>query len=398
MKTKNKKGGGGIYFMMVFALILATGYGIYSTSIQTEGLSYPGETSQRILSTIELANRVSLYIDIAIDQSIKNTIQSLKEDSAFLIERSADYVTPHPCGETVYPLLNKEKQEVECFPDYIETFKRNFERELTPKLHNFREISLSSTSFTTIIQERNNELEIYIYTSPISIPIYASFASYYDESIKRDMAKAMPSYTYVFQPETGYYQRGGLNAIRRNYPNDHPDSIVIHYTAGYRVDDAYNALASSRNSYHYIIEKDGKIFNFVDESMAAQHAGCAESNRRGFQCMDGYNQRSIAISFVNLGYIAKEECTIISNFNGVSNKCWDNYPNEQMNAAIQLVADIVERQAEKGNFMKINHQTILTHQEIDPVRKWDPGPLFDKQNFINRIIQELRLRGYEHET
>lgn len=397
MKLKNKKGGSGIYFMLVFALILATGYGIYTTSIRTEGLSYPGETSQRILSTIELANRVSFYIDVAIDQSLKNTILSLKNDSAFLIERSSNYVTPYPCEETVYPLLNKEKQEVECFPEYIETFKRNFERELTPKLHNFREISLSSTSFTTNIQERNNELEIYVYTSPISIPIYASFASYYDESIKRDMGKAMPSYTYVFQPETGYFQRGGLNAVRRNNPN-YPDSIVIHYTAGHRVDDAYDALASSRNSYHYILEKDGKIFNFVDESMAAQHAGCAESNRRGFSCMDGYNQRSIAISLVNLGHIAKEECTIIPNFNGVSNKCWDNYPNEQINAAVQLTADIVERQAERGNFMKINHQTILTHQEIDPVRKSDPGPLFDKQNFINRIKQELRIRGYEHET
>jgi len=394
---KNKKGGGIIYPTLAFALLVVSGYALYLTSINTEGLTYPGESSQRILSAIELANRVSLYIDIAIDQSMKNTIQSLKEDSAFLIERSSNYETPYPCGETIYPLLNKDKQEVQCFPEYLETFKRNFERELTPKLHNFREISLFSTSFTTNIEERNNELEIYVYTSPITIPIYTSFASYYDEALKNEMTKALPSYTYVYDAQTGYYVRGGLNAVRRNNP-EHPDSIVIHYTAGHRVDDAYNTLAKSRNSYHYIIEKDGRIFNFVQEEMAAQHAGCAEANRQGFECKPGYNQRSIGISLVNLGYIATNNCEVIPEYNRIKNKCWEKYPEEQIESTVQLVADIIERQAQKGNIMKINEQTITTHQEIDPGRKWDPGPMFNKQEFITKVKQELNKRGYPHET
>lgn len=114
--------------------------------------------------------------------------------------------------------------------------------------------------------------------------------------------------------------------------------------------------------------------------------------------MEGYNTRSIAISFVNLGHAATRNCEIIPSFPGHDYKCWESYLEEQIESAVQLVADIVQRQAEQGRYIKINSQTILTHHEIDPIRKQDPGPLFNKAHFINRIKQELNNRGYEHET
>lgn len=398
MMIKGKKAGVILYGLILVMFVVVV-YGLYSTIINVEGVKYSGESSQRVLSAIELANRILFYIDVAVDQSIKKAILDLEKDSGFLIERSANYQTRFPCEETVYPLLNKDKKEVTCFPDYQETFFRNFQRELRPKLHNFKELSLSSLTFTEIFLVMNNELILNIYFTPLTIPTYSHFGSYYDQNLRREISRVIPSYGYQLNAQTRYYERKGLTENSRGIYGEHPDSIVFHYTAGHNVDDAYNTLLESGNSYHYIIEKDGRIFSFIDESKAAQHAGCQQSIKEGNadSCKSGYNQRSIGISFVNLGHAARQNCTTIEEFNGIRNQCWENYPQEQITAAVNLVADIVQRQAISGNFMKINQETITTHQEIDPKRKSDPGPLFDKNLMIARIKQELTNRGYTYE-
>lgn len=398
MKLLKNKKGGVIYYFILFALFLTMGYGIYLSAIQTEGLSHTGESSQRILSTTELANRVSSYIDISIDQSIKKSILSLEENSGFLIEISSDYETEIECGQSVFPILNNEKQEVECFPQYLETLEKNFQKELTPKLHQFDEIPLSRVSFTTNLKTDNKNIILQVYSSPIQIPIYSTFTSYYDASTKSRMEYARPINEYIKDTETGYYMRGGLTPHIRINPQEYPDSIVLHYTAGHRVDDAYNTLKDSSNSYHYIIEKNGDVYNFLDELSAGQHAGCDISKQAGNSCKEGYNQRSIAISLVNLGHSATNNCQTIQNYHGIKNKCWEYYTEEQIDATIQLIADIIERQAQQNNFIKLNAETITTHQEIDPTRKWDPGPMFlIKEDIITRVKTELQKRDYPYE-
>lgn len=381
-----------MYYWLLLILIIVIGYGIISAQVDVEGIDYPGQTSQKIFSAIELANRATFYIDLTAQQSIRNAVKTLNEDSGFNIERSSDFVEPYPCGEVVYPLLNKEKNEVECFPDYEERLNDNFDAEFTRKIQNYAEIDLTEIKFTKIIDERGQELALRLNSEPIMIPIYTEFSRYYSERLKQELSQTMPSHTYT-ETDEGYYFRSGLRSTKRINP---PDSIVFHYTAGHEVDHAYEALWESRLSYHYIIDKDGKIYQFVDESRAAIHAGCQISNERGFPCDSGYNQRSIGISFVNLGHAGREgidECEIIPDFNGIKNACWQEYTQEQQDAAIRLIADIVERQEAQGNTIRLNRDTIKTHQEIDPHRKYDPGPLFDKEELITEARNELRRRG-----
>lgn len=389
---KNKKGGV-IYYFILLALIVAVGYGIYLSIIKVDNLNYTGETSQKILSTIELANRFQLYVDMSINQAIKKATLGLEEDSGFIIERSANFKTPYPCDEAIYPIINKD-QTLDCFPDYKEKFKNEFDSNLRININSFQEIDTTNMFFTSALIENQNEILLNVYTDPISIPIYLDFGTYYISEIRNKMLNIAPSQGYILDDQTGYYVRGGLIPVKRANEN-HPDTIVLHYTGGHKVDHAYDALFKNKLSYHYIIERDGTIYNFIDEAMAAQHAGCSNSDDT---CKAGYNQRSIGISFVNLGYGAKEDCTTVPEFNSIRNACWQNYPREQISATIKLIADIFERQAATGNYMKLNTDTIITHHDIDPRRKSDPGPLISKQQLISDIKTELNERGYNYET
>lgn len=384
-------------YAMLLALLIAIGYGLYLSMIQVEGLEHTGESSQRILSTIELANRATFYIDTAIDEAIKKAIRELEQDAGFLIEEFEHIKTELPCGKVVFPRLNKEKQEVECFPEYQETLQRNIQREITINMHQYNELDLSKETFTTTFEKHEGNVHITVRSSPIQIPIYSTLQSYYDPTIKERMQRSRPIENYRLNPETGYYERGGLVSVPRSNPN-YPDTIVFHYTAGHHVDHAYDTLLGSRNSYHYIIDKEGTIYDFADEQKVTYHAGCETSKKEGYTtCIEGYNTRSIGISFVNLGHGARENCQVVPIYNKIQNKCWEIYPDQQIEGAVKLVADIFERQAKRNNFMKLNENTIKLHSEIDPERKADPGPMFNRPEFIQRVRQELERRQFPYE-
>ena len=382
-------------YAMLLALLIAIGYGLYLSIIQVEGLEHTGESSQRILSTIELANRATFYIDTAIDEAVKKAIRELEQDAGFLIEEFEHIKTDLPCGKVVFPLLNKQ-QQVECFPEYEETLERNIQRELIINLHQFNELDLSKETFTTTLERQEGDIQITVRSSPIQIPIYSTLRSYYDPTIKDRMQRSRPIENYRLNPETGYYERGGLVSVPRSNPN-HPDSIVLHYTAGGNVEGAYETLRLDGNSYHYIIDYEGTIFNFADEERVTYHAGCSRTTSP--TCIP-YNQRSIGVSFVNRGHAATTNCEVIPNlvgYPGFQNKCWEIYPEEQIEAGVQLVADIIERQAKRGRIIKPTREFIKTHHEIDRDRKQDPGPMFDEEEFVQRVRQELDRRQFPYE-
>lgn len=133
---------------------------------------------------------------------------------------------------------------------------------------------------------------------------------------------------------------------------DQPISmLVLHYTG---MEDATSAIARLRDpeakvSAHYVVAEDGQILRLVAEEKRAWHAG--RSYWRGLRNVNG---ASIGIEIVNPGH----------EFG------YRPFPEEQMDALVPLVADIVDR-------YDIPRANVVGHSDVAPDRKQDPGELFD---------------------
>lgn len=131
-------------------------------------------------------------------------------------------------------------------------------------------------------------------------------------------------------------------------PSPSVSYIVIHHTSGSSFQEAYAALVSKGYSAHYLIDKDGKIYYFVDESRMAYHAL-------------GFNEQSIGIELVNTGY---------------SN---DKFTDAQYASLNSLLKDITKRwNIPYDNAHIMGHYETLTAKYADGTyRKWDPSPNFE---------------------
>jgi len=140
--------------------------------------------------------------------------------------------------------------------------------------------------------------------------------------------------------------------------------LVLHYTAGGFKPSA-SILTNGNVSAHYLVpavhEKSyidsgfntQKIFNLVDESNVAWHAGI--SSWRGVKFL---NNNSIGIENVNLASVV----------NNVYQ--FPPYEDEQIQALIYLCKDILSRNK------NIPPRNVVAHSDISPGRKSDPGPKF----------------------
>lgn len=130
-----------------------------------------------------------------------------------------------------------------------------------------------------------------------------------------------------------------------------PDMLIIHYT-GMR--DGASALArmcdpDSQVSAHYMIEEDGRIFQLVADDRRAWHAGA------GFWAGErDVNSRSIGIELVNPGH----------------EWGYRPFPAAQMRALADLAAHLLAA-------YPIPARHVLGHSDVAPLRKQDPGELFD---------------------
>ncbi len=129
------------------------------------------------------------------------------------------------------------------------------------------------------------------------------------------------------------------------------DMLVIHYTGMRTGAAALKRLCdpTAEVSAHYLIEEDGRLFRLVDEAERAWHAGVGlwrgDSN---------INDRSIGIELVNPGH----------------EYGYRPFPAAQMAALIGLAVDILARHP-------IPAQNVVGHSDVAPMRKQDPGELFD---------------------
>ena len=126
--------------------------------------------------------------------------------------------------------------------------------------------------------------------------------------------------------------------------------LVLHYTG---MPDAAGAIArlkdpSAKVSAHYLVAEDGQILRLVPEEKRAWHAG-----RSWWRGVTDINSASIGIEIVNPGH----------EFG------YRPFPEEQIDALVPLVADVLKRYG-------ITRGNVVGHSDIAPVRKQDPGELF----------------------
>lgn len=159
-----------------------------------------------------------------------------------------------------------------------------------------------------------------------------------------------------------------------------PTHIILHYTTDCFHGKAYRTLSNFLHpvSAHYLIAADGTIYQLVDESKRAWHAGKSFWLKK-----KDLNTHSIGIEIVNPGFSKKKKNPCTKNhdiWNASTSKQvqgstyhWYEFTPEQINNVTELCKDIIKRHDIAPNF-------ILGHSDIAPGRKVDPGPLFPWQH------------------
>lgn len=129
--------------------------------------------------------------------------------------------------------------------------------------------------------------------------------------------------------------------------------VVLHYTNA-SLERSLALLTHGEVSSHYLIgDGPATVYQLVDESRRAWHAGDSQWDGRTW-----LNSTSIGIEIVNPGFTDTPQ-----------GRVWHPYSEAQIQSLIALLKDIVKRNA-------IQPRYIVGHSDIAPLRKQDPGPLF----------------------
>lgn len=132
------------------------------------------------------------------------------------------------------------------------------------------------------------------------------------------------------------------------------DMLILHYTGMRTAQEALDRLCdpAAKVSAHYLIDEDGVVTRLVAEEKRAWHAGL--SSWRGRSDING---ASVGIELVNPGH----------EFG------YRRFPAPQMTALEALAKGILGRHP-------IPARHVIGHSDIAPLRKQDPGELFDWQH------------------
>jgi len=129
------------------------------------------------------------------------------------------------------------------------------------------------------------------------------------------------------------------------------DILLLHYTGMQSAEAALERMCdpAAKVSAHYCVEEDGRVWRLVAEERRAWHAG-----RALWAGADDINGHSVGVEIVNPGH----------EFG------YRSFPEPQMAAVIDLCQGILARHP-------IPPWRVLGHSDVAPLRKEDPGELFD---------------------
>ena len=120
-------------------------------------------------------------------------------------------------------------------------------------------------------------------------------------------------------------------------------------------DDYLNTIKDMKVSSHLFVKRTGEIIQFVPFDKRAWHAG-----KSSFDNVENCNDYSIGIEL--------EGCDDIS------------FEDIQYEKLVYIITAILD------NYKKTSKERIVSHSDIAPGRKSDPGPLFDWKR-LKRMLE-----------
>ena len=167
--------------------------------------------------------------------------------------------------------------------------------------------------------------------------VYKKQAKAYAKSLRAIPATPTDGHTY---PQ-GDYWVGTTNFNLRK-----PNYVIIHHTAQNSTEQTLKTftMPSTQVSSHYVIGRDGKVYQMLHDHMRAWHGGAAKWGSN-----TDLNSSSIGIELDNNGS--------------------EPFSEEMINS---LIAVLGRLKKEHG----IPTENFIGHADIAPVRKVDPSPLF----------------------
>lgn len=144
-------------------------------------------------------------------------------------------------------------------------------------------------------------------------------------------------------------QRAGMAVHWQASPNfdeRKPNFVIIHHTSDDTVGQALGTLTDPGRavSAHYLISRDGTVYQLVDERARAWHAGQSK-----WGSDSDINSSSLGIELDNNGH--------------------EPFPDPQISALLSLLSDIKQR-------FSIPQANFLGHADVAPKRKTDPSRYF----------------------
>jgi len=186
----------------------------------------------------------------------------------------------------------------------------------------------------------------------------------------------------------------GKQAVLKPTPNKGgkytPQYLVMHYTAATTASSAINWFLSTaaQASAHLVIAPDGAVTQCAPFNIVTWHAG--SSTWKG---LTGLNQFSIGIEIVNAGRLARkgdkwicpvdratipdDDVVMATHRNETQIAAWHEYTAKQLDVSLKIAVTLVSHYGLKD---------VLSHDEIAPMRKSDPGPAFPMASFRSKSM------------
>lgn len=159
-----------------------------------------------------------------------------------------------------------------------------------------------------------------------------------------------------------------------------PKAVVLHFTQGELSGAIARFQQKDEASAHYIVDRDGTVYQAVPERYGAKHVNCWGQRSYCLAacpiCEDGEGRlvepylQTVGIEIVNLGAVDPKAFSgpLYEDYNmAFGYRYWEEYPEVQLESVKALVEDICARW---GIPLDIEH--VIGHSLVN--MKSDPGP------------------------
>jgi N-acetyl-anhydromuramyl-L-alanine amidase AmpD len=195
-------------------------------------------------------------------------------------------------------------------------------------------------------------------------------------------------YLFIFFAHLACLQADKPTIVKKNLPNkcsrerntaDNITHIMLHFCSDaneapenpHQIDKVLATFEEIGVSAHYLVDREGVIYELVPENRVAYHAGKGKLPFAPFY-ENSMNGHSIGIEMLGIGTV--EEMTMFFSKEKYKQiKTTDiGFTNKQYTALNCLIEDLLNRYPT----IKKDRQHIVGHDQYAPSRRTDPGSLF----------------------